>query len=102
MAYDTAPKKKFAEDYIDVAERLRAWYDAYPNARIETEIVSLSDKNVVVKAWAYRGEVAEEKPAGTGHASMAIPGSTPYTLLWLGSLQRRLRPATRSAQRAGQ
>ena len=79
MAYDTAPKKKFAEDYIDVAERLRAWYDAYPNARIETEIVSLSDKNVVVKAWAYRGEVAEEKPAGTGHASMAIPGSTPYT-----------------------
>lgn len=79
MVYDTAPKKKFAEDYIDVAERLRAWYEAYPNARIETEIVSLSDKNVVVKAWAYRGEVADEKPAGTGHASMAIPGSTPYT-----------------------
>jgi hypothetical protein len=79
MAYDNAPKKKFAEDYIDVAERLRAWYEAYPNARIETEIVSLSDKNVVVRAWAYRGEVADEKPAGTGHASMAIPGSTPYT-----------------------
>jgi hypothetical protein len=79
MAYDNAPKKKFAEDYIDVAERLRAWYEAYPNARIETEIVSHSDKQVVVKAWAYRGEVAEEKPAGTGHASMAIPGSTPYT-----------------------
>jgi hypothetical protein len=79
MVYDNAPKKKFAEDYIDVAERLRAWYEAYPNARIETEIVSLSDKNVVVKAWAYRGEVADEKPAGTGHASMAIPGSTPYT-----------------------
>ena len=79
MVYDNAPKKKFAEDYIDVAERLRAWYEAYPNARIETEIVSLSDKNVVVKAWAYRGEIADEKPAGTGHASMAIPGSTPYT-----------------------
>lgn len=79
MAYDNAPKKKFAEDYIDVAERLRAWYEAYPNARIETEIVSHSDKQVVVKAWAYRGETAEEKPAGTGHASMAIPGSTPYT-----------------------
>lgn len=79
MAYDNAPKKKFAEDYIDVAERLRAWYEAYPNARIETEIVSLSDKQVVVKAWAYRGETADEKPAGTGHASMAIPGSTPYT-----------------------
>lgn len=79
MAYDNAPKKKFAEDYIDVAERLRAWYEAYPNARIETEIVSLNEKNVVVKAWAYRGEAADEKPAGTGHASMAIPGSTPYT-----------------------
>jgi hypothetical protein len=78
MAYDTAPKKKFAEDYIDVAERLRAWYEAYPNARIETSIVSHTDSRVTVKALAFRGET-EERPAGVGHSSMAIPGSTPYT-----------------------
>ena len=91
MAYDTAPKKKFAEDYIDVAERLRAWYEAYPNARIETSIVSHTDSRVTVKALAFRGDTTdeqdtkprpygfEERPAGVGHSSMAIPGSTPYT-----------------------
>ena len=92
MAYDTAPKKKFAEDYIDVAERLRAWYEAYPNARIETSIVSHTDSRVTVKALAFRGDTSdpdvsgrprpygfEERPAGVGHSSMAIPGSTPYT-----------------------
>jgi len=91
MVYDNAPKKKFAEDYIDVAERLRAWYEAYPNARIETSIVSHTDSRVTVKALAFRGNTAEEqdtkqrpygfeeRPAGVGHSSMAIPGSTPYT-----------------------
>ena len=92
MAYDNAPKKKFAEDYIDVAERLRAWYEAYPNARIETSIVSHTDSRVTVKALAFRGDTSdpdvsgrprpygfEERPAGVGHSSMAIPGSTPYT-----------------------
>ena len=91
MVYDNAPKKKFAEDYIDVAERLRAWYEAYPNARIETSIVSHTDSRVTVKALAFRGDTAEEqdtkqrpygfeeRPAGVGHSSMAIPGSTPYT-----------------------
>jgi hypothetical protein len=91
MVYDTAPKKKFAEDYIDVAERLRAWYEAYPNARIETSIISHTDSRVTVKALAFRGDTAEEqdtkqrpygfeeRPAGVGHSSMAIPGSTPYT-----------------------
>jgi hypothetical protein len=91
MAYDNAPKKKFAEDYIDVAERLRAWYEAYPNARIETSIISHTDSRVTVKALAFRGDTTdeqdtkprpygfEERPAGVGHSSMAIPGSTPYT-----------------------
>jgi hypothetical protein len=91
MVYDNAPKKKFAEDYIDVAERLRAWYEAYPNARIETSIISHTDSRVTVKALAFRGDTTdeqdtkprpygfEERPAGVGHSSMAIPGSTPYT-----------------------
>jgi hypothetical protein len=83
MAYgnSAAPEKRkaFAADYVEVADRIRAWYEAYPNARIETEIVSISDKFVVVKAQAFRGESPDEKPAGIGHSSMNIPGSTPYT-----------------------
>jgi hypothetical protein len=78
MAYDNAPKKKFAEDYIDVAERLRAWYEAYPNGRIETAILAHTDNRVTVRALAFRTDT-EQLPAGIGHASMAIPGSTPYT-----------------------
>jgi hypothetical protein len=83
MAYGNSPapekRKAFAADYVEVADRIRAWYEAYPNARIETEIVSISDKLVVVKAQAFRGETPDEKPAGVGHSSMNIPGSTPYT-----------------------
>lgn len=83
MAYGNSPapekRKAFAADYVEVADRIRAWYEAYPNARIETEIVSISDKLVVVKAQAFRGETPDEKPAGIGHSSMNIPGSTPYT-----------------------
>jgi hypothetical protein len=86
MAYGTgAPvQKRFAEDYIDVAERLRAWYGEFPNGRVETEIVSSTDSRIVVKAYVYRGSVdnttgAVEAPAGIGHSAMNIPGSTPYT-----------------------
>lgn len=83
MAYgnSAAPEKRkaFAADYVEVADRIKAWYDAYPNARIETELVQLTDKIVVMKAQVFRGETQDEKPAGIGHASMAIPGSTPYT-----------------------
>lgn len=83
MAYgnSSAPEKRkaFAADYVEVADRIKAWYDAYPNARIETELVQLTDKIVVMKAQVFRGETQDEKPAGIGHASMAIPGSTPYT-----------------------
>ena len=83
MAYGNSPapekRKAFAADYVEVADRIRAWYEAYPSARIETEIVSISDKLVVVKAQAFRGEAPDEKPAGVGHSSMNIPGSTPYT-----------------------
>jgi hypothetical protein len=84
--------KSVLKDYIDVAERLRAWFEVYPNARIETSIVSHTDSRVTVKALAFRGDTSdldvsgrprpygfEERPAGVGHSSMAIPGSTPYT-----------------------
>ena len=51
MAYgQSAPTtKRFAEDYIDVAERLRAWYDAYPNGRVETEIVTALEHQDILR-----------------------------------------------------
>ena len=75
MAFD----KSALKDYVDVAERIRAWYEAYPNGRIETAVLEHDDKRVVIEAKAYRGEVPDEKPAGVGHSAMQIPGSTPYT-----------------------
>lgn len=75
MAFD----KSALKDYVDVAERIRAWYEAYQNGRIETSVLEHSDKRVVVEAKVYRGESADEKPAGIGHSAMQIPGATPYT-----------------------
>jgi hypothetical protein len=86
MAFD----KSALKDYVDVAERIRAWYEAYPNARIETRIVEHNEKRVVVEARAYRGVKGDngpddalgfmdDRPAGIGHSAMQIPGATPYT-----------------------
>jgi len=86
MAFD----KSVLKDYVDVAERIRAWYEAYPNARIETRIVEHTEKRVVIEARAYRGVKGDsgandelgfmdDRPAGIGHSAMQIPGSTPYT-----------------------
>lgn len=75
MAFD----KSALKDYVDVAERIRAWYEAYQNGRIETSVLEHSDKRVVVEAKVYRGESADERPAGIGHSAMQIPGATPYT-----------------------
>jgi hypothetical protein len=86
MAFD----KSALKDYVDVAERIRAWYDAYPNGRIETRIVEHNEKRVVIEARAYRGVKGDsgpsdelgfidDRPAGVGHSAMQIPGATPYT-----------------------
>jgi hypothetical protein len=86
MAFD----KSALKDYVDVAERIRAWYEAYPNARIETRIIEHNEKRVVIEARAYRGVkedngldeklgFVDDRPAGIGHSAMQIPGATPYT-----------------------
>lgn len=74
MAFD----KTALKDYVDVAERLRSFYGQYPEARVETSIINLTDSRVVVRAEVYR-TADEARPAGTGHSAMTIPGSTPYT-----------------------
>jgi len=40
--------KSALKDYVDVAERIRAWYEAYPNGRIETAVLEHDDKRVVI------------------------------------------------------
>jgi hypothetical protein len=74
MAFD----KTALKDYVDVAERLRSFYGQYPEARVETSIINLTENRVVVRAEVYR-TADETRPAGTGHSAMNIPGSTPYT-----------------------
>lgn len=74
MAFD----KTALKDYVDVAERLRAFYGQYPEARVQTTIINLTPDRVVMRAEVYRTK-DEQFPAGTGHSAMAIPGSTPYT-----------------------
>jgi hypothetical protein len=65
------------KDYVPVNERIDAFYTAYPDGSIQSEIVELTDSRVTVKAYAFR-TVDDPKP-GTGHSSVNIPGSTPYT-----------------------
>lgn len=74
------PKSKFAlGDYVEVSERIAAWYDEYPDGRIETDIVSITDKLVVTRSRVYRTGDMTEAAAGIGHSMLAIPGKTPYT-----------------------
>jgi hypothetical protein len=65
-------------NYVEVADRLREFYEKYPGGRVITSIVELTEKRVVVKAEVYR-ETAHAVPSGAGHSALAIPGITPYT-----------------------
>lgn len=66
------------KDYVDVAERLREFYEKHPQGRVITSIVEMTEKRVVVKAEAYR-DASHAWPSGVGHSQLAIPGATPYT-----------------------
>ena len=50
MARDSFDMK----DYVDVAERIRAFYERYPDGSIQTEMVRLEGDMVVFKATVYR------------------------------------------------
>jgi hypothetical protein len=64
--------------YVEVADRLREWYEKNPTARIVTTIVEQSEKRVTVKAEVFR-KADDVFPAGVGHSALSIPGTTPYT-----------------------
>jgi hypothetical protein len=69
--------KGFAEDYIQVNERIIAFKEEFPEGSLQSELVELSEDQVVVKAYAYR--TPDDQRPGIGHSGLRIPGATPYT-----------------------
>lgn len=65
------------DDYIEVNERIMAFYEEYPEGSLQAEIHTLTDSLVVMKATAYRTP-DDQRPA-TGWSSLQIPGSTNFT-----------------------
>lgn len=64
-------------DYIQVNERIMKFYETYENGSLQSELVRMDDKLVIVKAWAYR--TPDDPRPGVGYSSMEIPGSTSFT-----------------------
>jgi hypothetical protein len=54
------------KDYVDVAERIRAFYERYPEGSIQTEMVRLEGDLVVFRATVYRDR--EDSVPTTGWA----------------------------------
>ena len=67
----------FAKDYIQVNERIIAFYAKYPDGSLQSEIVDLNPSLVVMRAYAYR--TPDDPRPGIGYSSLEIPGRTPYT-----------------------
>ncbi len=63
--------------YVEVKDRIEAFYKKFPEGSLQSEIVMLSDVRVVVKAVAYR--FPEDDKPGIGHSGLTIPGTTSFT-----------------------
>ena len=59
MGYDV-------NDYVQVNERIEKFYEKYPDGSIQTEIQSIVDGVVIIKAYAYRDR--EDPRPATGHS----------------------------------
>jgi hypothetical protein len=72
----------FANDYVDVAERINQFYKLHPNGRIITDdpiTVEIDGKAFIqVTAWVYR-DLNDEQPAGKDTAWEPWPGKTNFT-----------------------
>jgi hypothetical protein len=65
------------KDYNEVVDRVRAFNEKFPDGSIQTEITHLSEKLVVVKAYAFR--TPEDPKPSSGHSMLTIPGTTNFT-----------------------
>lgn len=67
-------------DYIEVKDRVQAFYVKFPEGSLQSEyeIVTIGEKIwIVVKAYAYR--TPDDPRPGIGHAWESYPGTTPFT-----------------------
>lgn len=60
-------------DYVEVAERIRAFYERYPTGSIRTELIHLDDELVIFKASVYRDR--DDRRPTTGWAYERIDSS---------------------------
>lgn len=69
------------DDYVDVAERIQQFKEAYPGGSLQTvgwEVVEVAGKTFIVyRAAAYRD--TDDRRPGQGIAWEPFPGKTPYT-----------------------
>jgi hypothetical protein len=72
-----SPKQWDLGEYVDVNERLKWFFERYPEGSLQSEVTHLADNLIIVKAMAYRGPT--DLYPGVGHASEVVPGRTPYT-----------------------
>jgi len=60
-------ERKFnLDDYVAVNERVMKFYEKYKDGSIQTEILSIDNERVVIKAYAYRTQ--DDQRPSTGHA----------------------------------
>lgn len=71
----------FAENYVDVAERIRSFRDKHPDGSLQQvgwEVMQVNDKTFICyTAAAYR--TPDDTRPGIGTAWEPFPGPTPYT-----------------------
>ena len=66
------------KDYIPVSERIDTFKTAYPEGRLQSEIVDTGHPGyIAVKAYAYR--TPDDPLPGIGLAWERVPGPTPFT-----------------------
>jgi hypothetical protein len=70
------------DDYVDVAERIREFYEKYPDGRLcagsEPRVVLIGDRPFIwYHARAYR--TPDDQVPGDGYAAEPVPGPTQFT-----------------------
>jgi hypothetical protein len=70
------------KDYVDVKERVRLFYEAFPKGALVTdELYMTQDPDGKVRVWgkALAFRTPDDPHPGTGWSYLEVPGSTPYT-----------------------
>jgi len=69
-------------DYVDVKTRIARFYEKYPDGRLTTASVSMSeDPDGQVRIWAHAQayRTSDDPHPGDGWSWLAVPGATSYT-----------------------